>query len=601
MLGQLSAVGIAIALTLPWTILAFLIFSGRPIAERLVIGIVGGLAATVSGGYVLALWGRLDLYGDLYVVALVVAVALLLVNRKSLGKIGRKKNGKLAVSANSGDGECEPFAQPARIWFAAALVVIIAAEAVPTFSTDFPIGWDPAFHSILSQKILDSNALAEDWRPFEDIEVNYSQGLHVLAALVSRWSGQQVHQTFQVLHLVIQPLAAVLVYLLAISLIRDWQGSVLAMLTYALLCNFGSFRSYYVWGGTPTEMGSLFFLMVIWVALTGSDRRSEGLKVLLFGSLILVHNLGAVIGTAVMSFYVLMTLLNQRGADGLSRSFVRLFLLTFVVYSFYIIPYALRAAHLESTEVLRFSDEQTMTFAEIVRNMGYVAVALGMVGLFLYSQRAANEQEDFLLCWFTSLVLCFCLLGYVYRFAANYFFHEDVAAFTPSRFLTVASYPLAIYGGYALRAALRKAEDFLHSRNRLSGGLGLGLVAGAIAMAAVPDVRSLAEKRSVSPEASNLGRMIRQQAPENAFIFYTPEVMKTMKPPEWIPYLTWRATTYTPIPASENRRVVRQKRRLLRSQDAKAMESWLAAGGFEEYLVYKDSEGSFNLSRFEFR
>jgi|AP95_1055475.scaffolds.fasta_scaffold10536_2 hypothetical protein len=619
----MRALGVIAGLVVPWTVLAIVIFTGRQLAERLVIGVVGGLAATVTLGYVLAAWGRLDLYGYIFAAALALVLALLLKCRNARAAVagghgGKARRKKASCSAPvSGPSNAEPtsqlpFAPPAIPWFAAALLAILAAEAIPTLSTDFPIGWDPAFHAILSQKILDSNELARDWLPFEDIGVNYSQGLHVLIALVSAWSGQQVHETFQLLHLVIQPLAAIMVYLLATCLIRNWQGSVLAMLIYALLCNFGSFYSYYQWGGIPTELGSLFLLTALWMALTGSDRWSGGLRVILFGSLILVHNLGAVIGTAVILFYLLMDWVSRRretrladtvkgdtaiAGGGLARRLTLMLPLTLLAYSFYIVPYALRASGLESTDVLQFRDEEMMTWADIIRNVGYSALALGVVGMILHSRQASDEGGHFLLCWFTSLVLCFCLLGYVYRFAAIFFFQQDVAAFTPSRFLTVLSYPLSVYGGYALTVALRWAQRSV----RLAGGVGLGVLAGAIAVSAVPDVNRLAQRRSVSDEAEQLGGKIRLQTPENAFVFYAPEARELMGPPEWIPYLTWRATVYTPIPASENRQAVREKRRLFQSPDRSEAVAWIAAHGFEAFVIHQNDEGSFALSRAKFR
>ena len=75
------------------------------------------------------------------------------------------------------------------------------------------------------------------------------------------------------LHLVFQPLACVLVLRLAVLIYGNFCVGALALLTYEFLCSHGSFSSYYQWGGLPTELGSVFFLGIIWTALGGRDRR----------------------------------------------------------------------------------------------------------------------------------------------------------------------------------------------------------------------------------------------------------------------------------------------------------------------------------------
>jgi hypothetical protein len=111
----------------------------------------------------------------------------------------------------------------------------------------------------------------------------------------------------------------------------------------------------------------------------------------------------------------------------------------------------------------------------------------------------------------------------------------------------------------------------------------------------------LAELRSVSVEAQQLARSVKQEAPQDAFILCAPEARETMKRREWIPYLTWRATVYTPIPASENRRAVRDKRQLFSLTDRSDAEDWIAASGFQAFLLHANPEGSFTLSRARFK
>ncbi len=62
-------------------------------------------------------------------------------------------------------------------------------------------------------------------------------------------------------------------------------------------------------GGIATQIGSLFFLAIVWISMTGRGTKPTALSVLLFGSLILTHHLSALISTSVMAFYVALSLL----------------------------------------------------------------------------------------------------------------------------------------------------------------------------------------------------------------------------------------------------------------------------------------------------
>jgi len=579
MSGKLASIGASIALTVPWLLLALRFFREYAPFDRILLGLVGGIAATISLGYILAMSGRLDLYWAAYFAAFAAALVLWTAAAKTSRS---RRDTSAAASGNS-----------VPLWLLLPFAAILVAEAIPAFSHDFPLGWDPSFHCILARKILISNALSEDWRPFEAIRVNYTQGLHVLIAIVSRWSGQPVHATFSALYLMIQPLAAMLVFRLTQMIFDDSRTAVLAMVVYGFLCNFGSFNSYFGWGGLPTALGSLFFLTIIWISLIGRRRKSAALSVLLFGSLMLTHHLSAVISTSVMVFYIAVAALTRSRGD-LRRKFLQLFPLTLLAYAFYIIPYAARAGGLGGTDVLRFYDEVLNTGLVVLQNLGYAASFLGIAGMLLSSRRPAHPREDFLLCWITGLLLGFCLLGYIYRFGAILLFGEDFTAFTPSRFLTVISYPLAIYAGYALRAAVSAFHTLLPKFLRLSlkPDIVLAAVGVGIALSAVPRVKHLASRPSVSPEAIELGRMVEQKIPEGGFVWYDIDVMMELfEYVEWISYLTWRPTTYTPIPASENRRVIRQKRWFFQSGDLARGREWILAHGFQGFVVTReDSE-----------
>ena len=573
------------------------------------IGLVGGLGATVSAGYAMAALGILHQFGFVYAGILVAAALLLWHSRQRRLLDPTDVDGRTAKQRPTPNSLDSPEGGGAW-WAAVALCFIIGAESIPTLSTDVPLGWDPSFHSILAQKILNSGSISEDWLPFEDIPVNYSQGFHVLVALVADGSGQQVHQVLQVMHLVFQPLAAVLVYLLAVAVSGEWRVGVLAMLSYAFLFHFGSFSSYYQWGGFPTELGSLLFLTLVWSAMDDSfgdggqrakrNLPAEALRVLLFGSLMLVHNLSALIATTVILFYALTTALSG-SLTPLARRLIRVLPLAAVAYSFYFVPYVRKVTRLGGTDAVRFHDEPLSTAGQIVSDLGVMAFALGVLGLVTAGRRYRGGQLDFPLAWLTALVAGFCLLDYVYRFTALWLLGENLTAFTPSRWMTVTSYPLSIFAGVGLAGLCRQLRGLLRQRVLVAERFDV-VLAGLVFALTVPaalDIQELTSRRSIEPGVFRVAESIKQATPENAFIIYTRDALNTMKPIDWLPYLTWRPSPYVPIPASEARDAVRAKRRLFTFSDLPEISAWLSQRNLQGYVLSAAGDGEFRLSRLE--
>ena len=592
--GQLTALAVACGLILPWVALAVAVFADHPLGQRLAIGVTGGLAGTITAAHLLASWGLFDLFAPVFAV-FAAATGLLFVGPFRSSITGKTKH-RDETSADVGWGRGE------RAWFGLCFALVLLFEATPTLSTDVPLGWDPSFHSILAKKILDSGRLSEDWLPFSDIPVNYPQGIHVLTAVISKWSGQQVHQVLQIMHLLFQPLAAVLVYLLARTITGEWRTAVLAMAAYAFLFDFGSFNSYFQWGGFPTELGSLFFLALVWLSLetvtgNGGTRRWPGdlVRVLLFGSMVLVHHLTALIGAAVILFFLLASAF-CRGPALLRRSLLRLMVITGAAYSFYIVPYVLRIGSLGETETLLFRDEALNTAGQIIAKLGATACIFAAIGFASTLRKGGGDRQDFLLAWLTGLVAGFCLFDYVYRFSSIWLYGENISAFTPSRWMTVMSYPLSIYAGSGLaglHGALRRVAG---NRVRLKFDFALAVLVTAIAGAAIPGVADLSARRSLEQGVFQSVRKIGESTPDNAFIVYTREALEEIGPMEWVPYLTWRPSPYVPIPASEDRRQERAKRRLFATGNYTEIAAWLRQRGLVGYLLSANS-GEFHLAK----
>jgi hypothetical protein len=241
-----------------------------------------------------------------------------------------------------------------------------------------------------------------------------------------------------VLHLVIQVVAAIFVYLLAEKFFLEWRTALLAMMVYGLLGNWGTFFSYYQWGGLPTELGSLFFLALVYLLMTGDERLGVVLGVIFLGSIMLVHHLSFLISLAVLGFYLLVHIKHLR-EDPVSIRLLKIAIATLVAFSFSILSHLSMLGEIEGTDSLRFYEEPMITALDIPEKLGYVIFFSGVAGLVLSFQKTMDAEKRFLLCWLTALFLCLCLLDYGYRFFAVLFFGDDVTSFAPSRFLTVIS------------------------------------------------------------------------------------------------------------------------------------------------------------------
>jgi asparagine N-glycosylation enzyme membrane subunit Stt3 len=600
MTGQLTAIGTCLFLTFPWVLLSIFLSSLGNLVQRLCVGIVVGMAMTILFGYLLAAAGHLDSWPYAYALSFIAPLMMM------LSSFGARKSGRIQGAPLTRETppflskefheEAEPsFMNNRGLWLGLAVLVVVVTYSIPTFSTDKPWGWDPAFHSILAQKIINSHSLSRDWLPFEEISLHYSQGSHVLIAIISGWSGQAVYQTFQVLHLVIQVMAAIFVYLLAERIFREWRTALLAMLVYALLGNWGTFFSYYQWGGLPTELGALFFLALVYVSMAGSERLGVVLGVILLGNIMLVHHLSFLISAAIMGFYLLVHIKHWR-EDPVSIQLLKILVVTLVVFSFSVFSYLSQLNRIEGTDVLTFYEEAMITALDIPEKLGYVIFFSGIAGLVLSFQRIRGTAQRFLLCWLTALFLCFSLFDYVYRFFAILFFGKDVAAFTPSRFLTVMSYPLAIYSGYFFHTLIRylavSLKRFSLPRMPLRDAL-FAVTIVVFFVSGIHDAKSMTGNRAFTSEHRKIAAFVRENTPENAFIIYRVPGL----PRDWLPYLTWRETIYTPIPASEDRaKVIKEKPWMFKPPgDPRVLKPWVLGRGLCGYVLYTKGKGQLVL------
>jgi len=257
------------------------------------------------------------------------------------------------------------------------------------------------------------------------------------------------------------------------------------------------------------------------------------------------------------------------------------------VYAFYIGPYV--AGHfgqLGHTDVLRFYDEDMMTAWQVATSMGPLALGLGLVGVAWAMRRPEDVRDEFLLSWFAALMLGYGLLAYAYRLGAYWLYGEEFTAFTPSRFMTLAAYPLAIYAGYALWQLVLVLEQRFFLRVNVL----MGVLVGSVVLASLPEVVHLSGLRSVSQEGVALAKRIEAQVPAGGFVLYEDHVVEMLQPYPWIPYLTWRRSVYTPIPASENRQLLRQIREEMWRSKLSRIPQWVASGETPIYYAAVNQE-----------
>jgi len=561
--AQWSILAASLLLLGPGALLGSSLLPRGTLAERVAIGAAFGLAASITIGYGLAALDRLDAFAYVYV-AMVAGAAVSVVALRRTPDRPRDR--------------CDPGEAVALSFGISAAVVFFL---VPTLATQAPIGWDPAFHSILAEKVRLANGLVSDWEPFEHTALNYPLGSHLWIALIANVTGEPVHHVFQVQHAVVQVLSSLLLYSVARRMLSSFRPALFAMLCYALVGEFGTFQSYYQWGGLPTEMGFAAFLALVWTALFLRERAWIPLGILFYGSTVMIHHLSALIVTVVLVGYVGLSFVARADAE-IRRRIIWIGLGAALAYAPVIVPFALGAQDLSGTDVLQLREEPRTSLFALADNLGFAVVALGAFGLWSV-RREDSASINFLFAWTAVLFAAYAGLDYGYRAYAQWAWGRDITAFTPSRFATVLSYPLCIAAG----STLERLRVLL--ARRLPERVTVAAVVLAMAAFAAPRATALAERRAFDAQAEQAGAFVRGATPPDAFVVYRQRIA----PGSWVPYLTWRAGFYTPLPASEDRRSAHQRRAKLRlaAKQPGGLRRILASEGKTPWAYSRDENG----------
>ncbi|MBI3726140.1 hypothetical protein HY251_19600, partial [bacterium] len=455
-------------------------------------------------------------------------------------------------------GETERPKRRKRALELASFLAVTASFVVLALLHGAPRGWDPSFHALLVERIATTGALPDTWEPWEPVRVHYTLGLHVIVAHVARATGLAPHVAFQGCF----PFAYALVFSAFLEATRAAKGSRVhaALATMALGFLALQVRLVYHWGGLPTIVGLGVALGAALALLVVPGRRGFVLGGLLLGSLPYIHHLSALIAwsTALAVLVALATRERSRarklaGALGVA-----------VIAALPTIPLLIRTlADRGSTSIFHYTDEPPERWESYLGDWGYVLCAFAAIGAFRRgrARRPALAALAF-------LVGAQVGLDHVYREIARWLTGTEFSALTPTRWLDLASVPLAFLAGAGGERVLGWLGRPTSPRAALLA-LVLALAPRLLSFEGdhesslwLPSWAGETRARSLDPALIEAADWARAQLPEDALVVVRArdwvrgrkvEDARLLPTRYWWPYLLRRETDDTPLPASEPR------------------------------------------------
>ena len=266
-----------------WALLTWLWSTQISWAEKL------GLAAGLS----LALYPVLFLWTDLVGLHLGSLYAWLPIVG-GLGALGwRCRDSRLTKSFQ----RLRHWARSGALWpdltLVALLAVIFAVRLFVVRSLDAPMWGDSYQHTMITQLLVDNGGLFDSWEPYERLtSLTYHFGLHSAMAVLHWVTGLTVLQTVLVGAQVLNGLAVLALYPLAVQIGGNRWAGVGAVLVAGLLSPMP--MEYVNWGRYTQLAGQVILpvaVLISWRALEGPDRdwRLIALAWLTIGGLALTH------------------------------------------------------------------------------------------------------------------------------------------------------------------------------------------------------------------------------------------------------------------------------------------------------------------------
>lgn len=518
----LSVVAVTLWLALPGILaLACLpAYRGRP-ATSWILGSILGLATASTLQTVVSYWAL----SSFHAVWIVISLATLL---------GWWKSGRPAL-----------WARPDRLDLTVGTVLfaLAAIRAVLILRNELPNGWDPSFHCILAENIYQRNGMIFDWKPFEDISLNYPVAGFVGIAWTKQLTGIEshiIHKTLQALHNV---LTAAAVYLLSSRVGGSREVGLWSCAVFGFWALAGNLQ-YFIYGGFPNQLGMLYILAA-YLFLT-EEPRTGPRKLLaswLFAAVFLTHHhvlLSTFLVIAMLAFYDLIW-----GKRARAIELVQTLVGGAALCSFYLVPYALKAITLGNTSVATYPEPAYGPFAVVELIGPLYLLAIGY-GIWLAKRRGFTQSEKQILAVCLCLVLLFVGLDWFARYLRWMITGKAFGLFTPWRFLCNATPLLAYFAGCA-------ALDW-SKKSKLPASAGLVVVA-VLSLTNQTTYRDLWNP-NYSPEVLRASRFIKENTPPDTIV---------LTPFNWVAHLSQRRIALTPIPSSEPSNKGTPKRLLVES------------------------------------
>jgi hypothetical protein len=338
--------------------------------------------------------------------------------------------GLLITSLRRHTGVRMHWGSEARILLLLCLLYIVM-RSLPLFGREYPLGWDSYFHLVLADKILRVGRAISDWRPFENIELNYPIGSHLLLALIADIAKVQVHKVFNLAIIIFTALTGMQVFAVVSRAVRSLEIGLYAGASYLFLAALGSL-AYSLWGGLPNLIGMYLFFGLLSLLHREDlpDWRMAISFAILFLSISLVHHHAMLTAAWVLAWQLIYfrwihpdPAQTRRLTMGLTCSAI--------LGSPYFLDYLLKVWKFGETGIGEFVE----TLSRPYFGDGFLFAML--FGILIYfSYKSVQKVSRSLLQAISSLLVIFVLFQYLSRVLSLAVLGKTIAPFTPSRFLT---------------------------------------------------------------------------------------------------------------------------------------------------------------------
>lgn len=202
--------------------------------------------------------------------------------------------------------------------FVSLIGVLLFTRLQPVRSMTAPAWGDSVQHTFIVQLLLDNNGLFQSWNPYAPMQsMAYHYGFHSLMAVWAWLSGTSAPQAMIVGGQILNVLAVVVLYPLAVRLTSGnrWAG-LAAVLVTGILSTLPAF--YVNWGRYTQLAGQIILMVVLWMLdAWWSDEERPGksmvvVLLLLLAGLALTHYRVALVAAAAVAGWSLWGLWQHR-------------------------------------------------------------------------------------------------------------------------------------------------------------------------------------------------------------------------------------------------------------------------------------------------